>query len=438
MSRTFDNIIIGAGPGGYELAAMLSRKGESVALIERNSLGGTCLNRGCIPTKCLAASAETLLICRRATDFGITVENPTFDYSAIRSRMTTVMEGLREGIESLLRECTLISGTARMKGERKIEVDGEILEASKRLVIATGSTPALLPIEGAELAISSDDVLTLDRLPESAVIIGGGVIGMEFASIWNALGVDVTVVEFCKEVLPAFDADIAKRLRMAMSRRGIKFLTSTAVKSIEDTSDGRKTIKCEGKKGEVTVTADLAVMAVGRRPAVPEGATESGIRLSSRGFIEVDELMRTSVDGVYAIGDVNGLCMLAHAATAQARVVAQECAAPWQPGCVPSVVFTVPEVAMVGVTDAAKAPAGAHTERRSYASNGKACAMGASDGVVKYILADDGTILGASVLGAHAADLIAEAAIFVRDARKLDEVAARYIHAHPTLSEILA
>ena len=251
---------------------------------------------------------------------------------------------------------------------------------------------------------------------------------------------ETTVVEYCKEILPPFDSDMAKRLRTALSRRGINVVVGAAVESIAANADGSRTVTYQGKHGPVEVQTEMVVMAVGRRPVVPQGAAEVGVNISRRGFVEVDERMRTSVEGIYAIGDCNGLLMLAHAATAQARVVAEDNPELFDAARVPSVVFTTPEIAMVGPTPAALDAAGVSYKvvRKSFASNGKACAMGASDGTAKLLVDEaSGALLGTTVLGAHAADLVAEATLLVTDRTPLADLPRRYIHAHPTLSEIL-
>lgn len=433
----FDNIIIGAGPGGYELAAELASRGESVAVMENRHVGGTCLNRGCIPTKCLCATAEAVEEARHASMFGVNLIIESIDYKAAKSRMETVVGTLRSAIDSLLKGCTVIHGTATLMPDNRVECAGEVYKAIKRIVIATGSVPSALPIEGAELAISSDEALALDELPDSIAIIGGGVIGLEFASIFNSLGVKVTVIEYCKEVLPNLDAELAKRLRTALSRQGIEFAVGAKVEKIERNSHFL-TVVYQGKRGEATVDASTVLMAVGRKPLVPSGADTAGVELTPRGFIAVDEYMRTSAPGIYALGDVNGLSMLAHSASAQGRVVAFDNPALFNADAVPSVVFTTPELACVGPTSAALDARGVsyHTIKRPYGASGKALAAGQEQGIVKMLIGEDDTILGISILGAHAADLIAEATILVTDHVKASEVAKRYIHAHPTLSEL--
>ncbi len=436
--NTFDNIIIGAGPGGYELAAGLAARGESVLIVEKGSLGGTCLNRGCIPTKCLAASAEVAATIHTAATFGISVDAGEIDSKVVFERMKSVVDGLRQGVRQAISKCTLIEGEARLLQDRSICVNNEEFKATNRLVIATGSKPAILPIEGSNLAITSDEALHMDTLPESAVIIGGGVIGMEFASIFAALGVKVTVIEFCKEILPPFDAETAKRLRTALGRRGIEIVVGASVTKIEQ-EELRLAVTYTGKRGEATVIAEKVIMAVGRRPVVPDGLESAGVEITSRGFIQVDENMKTSVQGIYAIGDVNGLSMLAHSAIAQGRVILDENPMLFDAKRVPSVVFTHPEVAMVGPTPDSLKEQGydISTVKHLYASNGKANAIGATDGYVKFAYESASKqILGVSIIGAHAADLIAEATILVSEGIKMDDIDKRFIHAHPTLSEL--
>ena len=311
-------------------------------------------------------------------------------------------------------------------------VDGEELTAD-RIIIATGSKPARLDIPGAEFAVTSDEFLSLTDVPQRVAIIGGGVIGLEFASILAAFGREVTVIEFRKEILPPFDSEIAKRLRMTLSRRGIKFLTSTRVVAIEKGLH----IIYEGKKGKDSLDCDLAVMAVGRRPVLPEGTASAGIELNERGFITVNELMETSVPGICAVGDVNGLCMLAHAASAQAR---RAIGSDVNLDVIPSAVFTTPEAAMVGMTeDAARSKDyDIMIGKASFAANGKALAMGEGDGTIKIIFArESGFILGCHILGPHAADLIAEVAALMFGMTTHEELADELVHGHPTLSEVI-
>lgn len=457
-----DIIIIGGGPGGYEIAAEAARSGRKVTLIEKAELGGTCLNRGCIPTKCLLASASAIQSARRAADFGVNIEGIAPDYAKAASRMQGIVDQLRQGVEGLLKDVEVIHGEATLgtvpfvglvgdhapepeacslnaeNGERTlmpvVRVDGREFSA-EQILIATGSAPARLPIPGADLAITSDELLKLTALPKSIVIIGGGVIGMEFASILQAFGVEVTVVEFCKEILPPFDKEVAKRLRTTLTRRGVKIIVGAAVGRIEQAEDQSLIITYAGKKGDETLRCDAALMAVGRKAVLPEGCAEAGINVNAKGFIEVDPMMRTSAAGVYAVGDVNGRCMLAHAASAQARVAFGDDV---DMEYIPSAVFTTPECAMVGLTEeqCQKEEIAYATAKSMFAGNGKALAMGEGEGFVKVLYSKaTRLLLGVHVIGPHASDIVAEATVCMAQGVTVDDVAKTIIHGHPTLSE---
>lgn len=438
----FDDIIIGAGPGGYSLAAGLAARGRNVALVERDQLGGTCLNRGCIPTKCLCASADRLLKVSTAARLGIVTDRPTVDFTAVRRHLDQVVATLRQGVATEVSNATVIKGEARLLGGGRVLVNAPADTATgsadteytaSRIIIATGSAPAILPVAGAERALTSDDLLQLTQLPQSVSIIGGGVIGIEFASILNALGCDVSVIEYCREILPGFDPDMAKRLRSYLSRRGINFVTGATVTAI---NDGREVV-FESRKGDGSVWADMVLMAVGRRAVVPEGCTEAGVQLTDKGFIKVDRQMATTAEGIYAIGDVTGLCMLAHAAEAQAAVILGESV---NTDIIPSAVFCEPEAAMVGKGEEACKTAGidCRSVKGNFAGNGKALAMDETDGAVKITYSPaDGRLLGMQIIGPHAADLIAECAALLYVHATIDDLRHGLVHAHPTLSEVL-
>lgn len=435
MERS-DIIIIGGGPGGYEIAAELADKGMKVTLVERDLLGGTCLNRGCIPTKCLCATAEAALNAQSASALGVEIKDISIDYGKARARMHAVVDDMRDGVRRVLSKVQVINGTATVNADGSIQVGDTQLVADK-VLIATGSKPARLPIPGAELALTSDELLQTELpQPQRLTIIGGGVIGIEFASIYAALGTEVTVLEYCKEILPPFDTDIAKRLRMALQSRGIKFVTGANVKAISTDM----TVSFETRRGEATAEADMVLMATGRRPVLPDGLQEADIELTERGFIEVDELMRTTRPGFYAAGDVTGICMLAHAASAQARVALCE-DADVDLNIIPSAVFSVPEAAMAGLTATECERLGIEcaTARCNYAANGKAQAAGvASTGLVKLVYnPQTRLLLGVHVLGAHASDLVAEAVALMHGMVTIDELAGDIVHSHPTLSELL-
>lgn len=457
----YDIIIIGAGPGGYETALEAAHRGLNVALIERAKLGGTCLNVGCIPTKCLCRNAEVLDEVREAARYGIEMADMQFDLSRAIARKDEVVGRLIAGVETLMKTpgITLYHGTARLAGKHDrdchtVEVatsaGHECLKAQS-VIIATGSVTKFLPINGAhsEGVVTSTEMLSLTEVPQRLCVIGGGVIGLECAAIFSSFGSEVTVIEYCKEVLPFFDREVAKRLRTSLKKRRITFRTGAAVTEIKDVQDAATLTKlvCFEEKGkEETVEADLVLMAVGRAANLESlNLEEAGIACTQRG-ITVDSNMQTNVPGIYAIGDVNGLMQLAHAATAQGKVALadillrhrdERISVPCLDIC-PAAVFTVPELAMVGKTEEQLETDGVEYEVRKafYRANGKALAMDAEDGFVKVLTDKDGHLLGAHVLGAHASDLIHEFTLLMSLGGTLADLSGT-IHAHPTLSEIL-
>ena len=423
-----DLIIIGAGPGGYELAAEAHKSGLEVAVIERDNIGGTCLNRGCIPTKALLASANTLRTAREASSMGIDIDGIIPCYSRAVERKDGIVAQLREGVAMALDGVTLIRGEARFISHDTIEVNGRRYSAP-RIVVATGSEPVRPDIPGADKAITSDELLSMSDLPTSIAIIGGGVIGIEFACILHEFGVDVTVIEFCKEILPTFDRDIAKRLRTRLGRNGIRIIVGATVTSI---GDGNVSYDLKGKT--ITIGAEATLMAVGRRPVIPEGLTELGVEITRRGITVNPGTMETGVHGIYAIGDVNGLCMLAHAASAHGRIFMGHDV---NLDIIPAAVFSHPECAMVGLTEeqCLQRQLDIRVGRSLFRANGKAVTMNETDGMVKVIAdSHSDAILGCHIMGPHASDLVQAVADMMTIGATADDI-ARSIHAHPTLSE---
>ncbi len=432
--KTYDLIVIGAGPGGYETAAEAARMGRRTLLIERDRLGGTCLNRGCIPTKALCRSAEVALTVADAGAFGVNVGEVSLDFARAMERKDKVVEQLREGVALVLRDVDVIEAEARFIGPTTIEAAGETYAATQ-VILATGSRPAALDIPGASLTVNSDQLLTMTTLPSSIVIIGGGVIGLEFASILAAFSVKVSVIEYCKEILPGFDQEIAKRLRTALKRRGISFTTGASVTAVSKNDSGTLTVSYTEKEKQKSIEAEMVMMAVGRRPVIPDGLKELGLKLD-RGFVATATDMQTSLPGLYAIGDVNGRCLLAHAASAQGRValglsnLAEN---------IPAAVFTIPEAASVGLTAAQCDAKGIdYAEGKAiYRANGKALAINEADGMVKIVLdRHSREILGCHICGAHAADLVQEISMAM-DAGMTAPRILSAIHIHPTLSELI-
>ena len=478
-----DLIIIGAGPGGYETAVRAAKAGLSVVVIEKQHLGGTCLNAGCIPTKCLCHSAESPIpspsCAGRGEDAEAFLDEANAYLAAAIARKNEVVEKLKAGVAQLMKTpgITLVEGEARFLDSHTVAVkkmdngqlsmDNEF--SAPNIIIATGSVTKFLPIPGAhaEGVVTSTEMLNLATLPQRLCIIGGGVIGLEFASIFQALGSQVTVIEFCKEVLPQFDRDLAKRLRTSLKKRGIEFHTGAAAKEIRPllptsprngggaegatfplpiTGEGREEGLCVDFEAQGTVQsveADLVLMAVGRAANLDSlNLADVGIEVTPRGIV-VDEHMQTNVPGIYAIGDVNGLIQLAHAASAQGRVALASILKDtkdlkFSKELIPSAVFTVPEAAMVGLTEEQLEEAGTEYQAHKafYRANGKALAMEADDGLVKILTDKEGKILGCHILGAHASDLIHEVTLAMRLGATIHDIADT-VHAHPSLSEIL-
>ena len=440
---THQLIIIGAGPGGYEVAVKAAKQGLNVLVVEARKVGGTCLNEGCIPTKCLCHNATLLQYLKEASSAGIHIDGVRFQLSDAIDRKDSIVGQLASGIESLMKTpgISFVQGKARFVDQNTIEVEGQEYSAPN-IIIATGSVTKFLPIEGAHSdgVVTSTEMLNLRDVPQRLCIIGGGVIGMEFASIFNAFGSQVTVVEFCKEILPAFDKDIAKRLRTALKKQGITFKTGAAVSAIKD-GDGCKVVEYTEKSSTQSVEADLVLMAVGRVANVASlNLDDIGIEYTPKGIV-VNENMQTSLPHIYAVGDVNGKCQLAHAATFQSYRALNHimgCEDSINFDIMPAAVFTTPEVASVGLSEeAAEAQGIKYTARKAfYRANGKALAMGADEGLVKVLVDEQQKIIGCHILGEHASDMIHEASTLMNDGATLHQLASN-IHAHPSLSEIL-
>lgn len=445
MPEYSDIIIIGAGPGGYETALEAAKSGKSVTLFNGGELGGTCLNEGCIPTKCLCRDSEIISNFKHADDFGVDDFTFAVDFNKIIARKSEVVNSLRSGIATMLQQAkvNVVNANASFKDDRTMIADGKEYTAAD-FIIATGSVSKSLPIPGhdQEFVKDSTKILNLEYIPASLTIIGGGVIGMEFASIFAGLGSKVTVIEFMKQILPPFDSDIAKRLKQSLAKKGVEIKTGAAAKKIEQLYDYEIEVTYDIKgKEEKVVSSDL-LMAVGRVPRVDGLNLEAaGVQYSAKG-IPVDDNMRTNVSHIYAIGDVNARMMLAHVATFQGKrtlnVINGE-SDKIRFDIVPSAVFTNPECAMVGLTEEECKNRKLDIEigKSFYRANGKALAMGESEGFCKLIF-DRGThrLLGAHIMGADAALLIQEAADFMNsDATREDMT--QTIFGHPTLSEII-
>ena len=448
-------IIIGAGPGGYETALLAAKRGVEVVLVEAGHVGGTCLNEGCIPTKAFCKNAEVLDGLREAEAFGVTGLTYGFDFKAVAARKNAVVEQLRGGVEGLLghKLITLVRGKASFKDAHTITVEGQDY-VGDYIIIATGSVSASLPITGADLPgiLTSREILDLEEVPQRLCVIGGGVIGLEFASVFRSFGSEVTVLEYFKEILPRFDSDLSKRLKQSLGKRGIEISTQTQVTAIEE-CDGKYKVSFSRKGKEESVEADKVLMAVGRKANVDSlNLADVGIEFTPRGIVVDDKTMQTNIPHIYAVGDINGKMMLAHAATFQG-IVALDHIMGVENGIdlsvMPAAVFTSPEAASVGMTEEDCKAAGVPVKclKSFFRANGKAVTMGETDGFCKVIVAaepkeggetlyEPGRILGCHLYGPHASDIVQEACALITQKATLAQF-ENIIHTHPTLTEVL-
>lgn len=440
-----DLLIIGAGPGGYETALSAARQGKSVILFNGEKLGGTCLNEGCIPTKCLCKNAEVVSTFKEADKFGIDDFSFSVNYNAVLNRKNEVVETLRKGVETMLAQAkvTVVNAKASFKDSKTLIADGEEYEGD-RIIIATGSVSKSLPIPGHELkcVMDSSAILDLEYIPAQLTIIGGGVIGMEFASIFSQLGSKVTVIEFMKQILPPFDSDIAKRLKQSLAKKGVNIITGAAAKEIRQNEFYEIEVIYEAKGKEDKVVSSDLLMAIGRAPRIDGLNLEAaGINYSAKG-IPVDDFMQTNVPGIFAIGDVNGRMMLAHVATAQgerALNVINGKTDKLRFDLIPSAVFTVPECGMVGKTEEQCKEEGIEIMIGTsfFRANGKALALGEPEGLCKLIFnKTDGKLIGAHFMGTEAADLAQQCADLMNRDTTLAEM-KDIIFGHPTVSEVI-
>lgn len=447
----YDVVVIGAGPGGYVCAIRASQLGLKAAIVDKEWLGGVCLNVGCIPSKSLLKNAELAHTLReRAAEFGISFDNLQLDYGKAVARSRQVSERLTKGIAFLMKKNNIdvYMGKGKLLSKNKVQVEGAdgVQELSaKNIVIATGSHAFQVPgiaVDG-EKIVSYREAILQSKLPASAVIIGAGAIGVEFSTVWSAYGSKVTLVEMLPRIVPLEDEEISAELAKQYRRRGIKMLTSTKVLGIETTDTGVK-VKISSEKGEDVLEAEQALVAVGFRPNTKEiGLEEAGVAVSPRGFVEVNDQMATNVPGVWAIGDVTGKVLLAHVASTQAMVCAEAMAgqnpAPLNYTMMPHTTFSNPQVASFGMTEAMAKEAGRDIKigRFNFMANGKALGMGEGVGYVKLITdAKYGEILGAHMIGPEVAELLPELTLAQKMELTAAEIASN-VHSHPTLSEVV-
>ncbi len=441
----YDLIVIGGGPGGYVAAIRAAQLGMKVACVEgRGALGGTCLNVGCIPSKALLTSSAKYTELAHLSSHGIAVEGASIDVPSMMGRKDKIVGDLTKGIGFLFKKngVELIEGWARIPADGQVQVGDDIYDA-KNILIATGSEPT--PLNGIEIdekdVLSSTGALALDTVPDHLVVVGAGVIGLELGQVWARLGAKVTVVEYLDRVLPGIDGEIAKLAQRALSKRGLKFQLGRALKAIEKSETGLTlTLDRVGKDKEEVIQADKVLIAVGRRPVTRGlGLEELGIALDPRGFVQVDNSFRTSVPGIYAIGDCVPGPMLAHKAEEDGVACVEMLAGLGghvDYNTVPGVVYTEPEVASVGVTEGALKKAGAEyaVGKFAFMANSRARSTGETDGAVKVLVEPNGKILGAHICGAHGGDLIAELVLAMTKGATVAEVAST-CHAHPAMGE---
>jgi dihydrolipoamide dehydrogenase len=438
--ETFDVVVIGAGPGGYPAAIRAAQLGASVAIVEKEQLGGTCLNWGCIPTKALIGVADTFARIKHAEAFGIRANGASVDYAALIGHKNKVVTQLKGGIKQLLagNGVKVFTGTGAFKDRNTIAISDGTTVGAKKVIIATGSTsatPGFLPKH--PRVVESRGFLDIDKLPASMLVLGGGFIGCELACMAAMLGVKVTIVELLEDILLLLDPDVRREVRGYMEKNlGIRVLTGKALEKITADDTGVR-----GNFGDEELKADLLLSAIGRKP-VTDGLNlqNAGLQTNERGFIEADDYCRTKGATIFAIGDVTGKIQLAHYATAQG-IAAAENALNSKPckhdTLVPNVIFTVPEIGTVGLSedDAKKQNRQVKAGKFRFGGLGKALAAGETTGFVKWI-ADASTdqLLGAAAVGPHATELVAQAALAIRAEMTVKEL-GRTIHAHPTYSE---
>jgi dihydrolipoamide dehydrogenase len=442
-----DVVIIGGGPAGYVAAIRASQLGGKAVLIEKDSLGGTCLNRGCIPTKALLHHVGILESVRKAGDYGISVGEIIVDFVKMMKNKDTLVNTLVTNIGSLMKgnAIEVIKGEAEIISPTEVAVDHGQRESIRcdRIILAPGSVPSSVPIPGVDGSgvITSNEALQLSKVPQSLLIIGGGVIGVEFATIFAKLGTKVTIVEMLPQIIPTEDPEVARTLKRILERGGgIKILTGTQVNRIEDGPEGNKLISVATGEAEQKLTAELVLVAVGRKPNIAGlGLEKVGIN-TERGKILVNNRMETNVPGVYAAGDAIGGVLLAHVASAEGEVAAENALgkdAVMDYTVVPHCIYTMPEVASIGWTENQARENGRDFKlgRYPFAANPKAMIIGQRDGFVKVINdAGSGEIFGIHIFGHQATELIAEAAVAMKSKASVADVAAT-IHAHPSLSE---
>ncbi len=448
----YDVIVIGAGPGGYVSAIRASQLGLKTAIVEKQWLGGVCLNVGCIPSKALLKNAEVAHLLReRGKDFGFSFDNLQLDYSAAVKRSRQVSDRLTKGVGFLMKKNNIdvLMGTARLVSKSEVEVtaaDGsKVVHKTKNTILATGSHASGIP--GAELdgkqVVTYLEAILQTTLPKSVIIIGAGALGLEFATTWSAYGSEITLVEMMPRIAPLEDEEVSAELTRAFTKRGIKVLAGYKVQSVKSTKEGA-TVVVSGAEGEQTLHAEQALVAIGFKPNTANLNLEGvGVKLSQRGYVEVDDRMATNIPGIWAIGDVTGKLLLAHVASTQgilcAEAIAGKETTPIDYTMVPRATYSQPQIASFGLTEAQVKEKGMEYKvgKFNLMANGKALGLGETAGFCKLIIDPKyGEILGAHLIGVEVSELLPELTIAQKMELTAEEIAGN-IHAHPTLSEIV-
>jgi dihydrolipoamide dehydrogenase len=444
----YDLIVIGSGPGGYVAAIRASQLGMKVGVVEKESLGGVCLNWGCIPTKALLKSAQVYEYMQHAGDYGITVEGFKADFNGMIKRSRDVAEGMSKGIQFLFKKNKIetINGFGRLKGGKKVEVtaaDGKVeIHEADHIILATGSRSRELPSlkQDGKKIIGYREAMTLPVQPKSLVIVGSGAIGCEFAYFYNSIGTKVTIVEFLPNIVPVEDEDISKQLAKSFKKAGVEIMTGSTVESVDTSGTGLK-VKVKTAKGEEILDADIVLSAVGITPNIEGiGLEEAGV-ITDKGKVLVNDFYQTNIPGIYAIGDIVKGPALAHMASAEGICCVEKIAGlhvqPINYGNIPGCTYTNPEIASVGLTEKAAKEAGMDVKigKFPFSASGKAKAAGASDGFVKVIFdAKYGEWLGAHFIGANVTEMIAEVVV-ARNLETTGHEIIKSVHPHPTMSE---
>lgn len=446
----YDLIVMGTGPGGYVAAIRASQLGLKTAVIEKESLGGICLNWGCIPTKALLKSAQVFEYLKHAGDYGITVNEYSADFNKMIGRSRDVADGMSKGIQFLLKKnkIDVINGYGKIKQGKKVEVtaaDGTATTyEAQHIILATGARSRVLPglEQDGKKVIGYREAMTLPTLPTSMVIVGSGAIGCEFAYFYNSLGTKVTIVEFMSNIVPIEDEDISKQLARSFKKSGINIMTESSVESVDSASAGCK-VKVKTKKGEEIIECDIVLSAVGITPNIENIGLEDVGVITDKGKVLVNDYYQTNIPGVYAIGDIVKGPSLAHVASAEGILCVEKIAGlsvhPINYGNIPGCTYCIPEIASVGMTEKAAKEAGIEIKvgKFPFSASGKAKAAGASDGFVKVIFdAKYGEWLGAHMIGTNVTEMIAEVVV-ARNLETTGHEIIKSIHPHPTMSEAI-